>query len=435
MHALHHSLCLADGLLIGVASALALTCVACSEAGSSDPGVVPSGSTSADANAGPARGGGPSSTDTAQEPSSGPQQDQERNDSQPSGGSGEAETSGSAAGGATGQGVDASDEGMSGGADAVSAGGGIDAGGDKSAEPAGGTSGAAVPDTNASGSGGLNTSGAGGAAGASSVGGQGGAEMSAPSADEGRSPGCGTTLMRPDRSAQQTMDVEGATRYYLLDVPPDADNETPLMLIFALHGYDMNNVSIVNLYNFTARSDGRAITVYPQGEGPPPGDTPHWGDGVLESRWEGNAANFSFMQMLITDLEARFCIDPGRVYMTGFSMGGLFTNAIACEHSDWFRGFAPVEGVGDSCANADAKPAMMIHQGTADTLVTTDRGEATRDFWAAQNGCTQTTTQAFSGCDSFEGCDEPVVYCLGTWDHTIDATATANIWSFFEGLE
>jgi poly(3-hydroxybutyrate) depolymerase len=124
--------------------------------------------------------------------------------------------------------------------------------------------------------------------------------------------------------------------------------------------------------------------------------------------------------------------------MTGFSMGGMFTNSMACAHNSWFRGFAPVEGMGPgSCSDASAQPAIIIHQGTGDTLVTPDMGEETRDFWIQQNGCTQTTTASFEGCETYEGCTDgrPVVYCVGSWDHTIHRTATANIWSFFSGLE
>jgi polyhydroxybutyrate depolymerase len=231
------------------------------------------------------------------------------------------------------------------------------------------------------------------------------------------------------------MDVDGTTRYYLLDVPTAADNKTPLMLIFALHGYDMNNVSVVGLYNFTSRSNGKAITVYPQGEGPAPGTTSHWGDQVLKSTWTANTQNYNFMQKLITDLESRYCIDPGKVFFTGFSMGGMFTNSIACAHSDWFRGYAPVEGGGPgTCANKDAKPAIMVTQGTGDTTVKPATGEASRDFWVKQNGCSQTTQTSFTGCTSYDGCAQPVAYCVGTWGHTIDRIAAGNIWSFFSGL-
>ncbi len=258
------------------------------------------------------------------------------------------------------------------------------------------------------------------------------------------SPGCGKTMNRPNPKTQQTITIGGTTRYYLLDVPSDADNKTPLMLIFALHGYDMNNVSVVGLFNFTSRSGGKAITVYPQGEGPAPGDTSHWGDNVLKSTWMGNEANYSFIRTLMTELEGRYCIDTNRVFLAGFSMGGLFTNFTACDHPDWFRAYAPVEGMGPggsqdgtqplSCANAAAKPAIMIHQGTADTSVKPVEGEKTRDFWSTRNGCTKTTTASFTGCQSYTGCEQPVIYCLGSWNHTIDAKATANIWSFFSGL-
>ena len=248
--------------------------------------------------------------------------------------------------------------------------------------------------------------------------------------------GCGKALTRPDPKVQQTMDIQGTTRYYLLDVSTSADNKTPLMLIFALHGHNMNNVSVVGLYNFTSRSGGKAITVYPQGDGDAPGTTSKWGSGIT-SNWTSNDANYTYIQTLKADLESRFCIDTSREFFTGFSMGGMFTNSIACAHNSWFRGFAPVEGMGPgSCADANAKPAIMIHQGTADTTVTpTAGGEPTRDFWLKQNGCNQTTTSGFTGCQSYGACAQPVIYCVGNWNHTIDSIAAGNIWSFFNGLQ
>lgn len=279
-----------------------------------------------------------------------------------------------------------------------------------------------------SGTGGL--SGSGGDAGGTS--GAGGGPTST------RSPGCGTALQRPNPRTQQTMDIDGTTRYYLLDVPANTDNDTPLALVFGLHGYDMNNVAIVDLYNFTSRSNGRAITVLPQGEGPPPGDVSHWGDHVLESTWMANETNYNFIRSLMLDLQDRYCVDTSRVFITGFSMGGFFTNSLACAHSDWFRGYAPVSGGGPgSCADAGAKPAIMIHHGTADDIVDISSGEESRDFWVGQNECGNTTMSSFTGCQSYGGCpdESPVIYCVGNWNHTISATAAANIWSFFDGLE
>ena len=155
------------------------------------------------------------------------------------------------------------------------------------------------------------------------------------------SAGCGKSTTRPDRKTQQTISIGRDDPLLLAQCPERRDTNTPLPLVFALHGYDMNNVALVDLYDFTSQSGNKAITVLPQGEGPAPGNTSHWGDSVLKSTWTANTANYDFMQMLKADIEAKYCVDTSRVYFTGFSMGGMFTNSMACDHNDWFRGFAP----------------------------------------------------------------------------------------------
>jgi poly(3-hydroxybutyrate) depolymerase len=117
-------------------------------------------------------------------------------------------------------------------------------------------------------------------------------------------------------------------------------------------------------------------------------------------------------------------------------MGGFFTNSMACQHPDWFRAFAPVAGGGPgSCANANAKPPIIIHHGTADPIVEFKSGEATRDFWTEQNGCDQTTTSKFMGCQSYGACSSPVLFCVGNEDHTISSTAAGNIMNFFNEFQ
>lgn len=252
------------------------------------------------------------------------------------------------------------------------------------------------------------------------------------------SPGCGTEFQNPPPDGmQQTVDINGTTRYYLMDVPDNADNETPLMLIFALHGFDMNNIAVVDLFNFTERSGGRAITVWPQGEGPHPGDVPHWGDQVLNSTWGSNEQNYAFLRQIMTDLGERYCIDQERIFIAGFSMGGFFTNQIACDHADWFRGFAPVAGGGpQSCAQSDVQNAIMVQHGTADDIVMLSSGEGSRDFWLEQNGCGTSSSNSLANCQFYDGCPDgkPVAWCTGNYDHYIPDEVASNIWSFFSSL-
>jgi poly(3-hydroxybutyrate) depolymerase len=225
--------------------------------------------------------------------------------------------------------------------------------------------------------------------------------------------------------------VGGTNRTYLIDIPSSATSDTPLMLIFALHGYNMTNSSVVSGFNFTSRSNGQAITVYPQG---------------LSNAWTSDDTDYNFMQALITDLESKYCIDPNRVYMAGFSQGGVFANDVACQKNSLFRAYAPVEGCGPGglnaklspvCSVADAKPAVMVIVGDSDTTATPEQAQATRDFWVKRNGCSQTTTASYTGCVTYSGCTagKPVVYCHGAWNHTISSTATADAWAFFNELK
>jgi polyhydroxybutyrate depolymerase len=340
----------------------------------------------------------------------------------------------SIAGGRSGSGGRSTASGGSATGGRSTASGGSATGGSGEVPDGGGLGGVGGTGTERRDAGSLATGGAGGGMGTGTPGGDAGGSVT----DGGTlSAGCGKAVNRPDPKKQQTMTVNGTTRYYLLDVPSSADNKTPLMLIFGLHGYDMNNVAVIDRYNFNSRSGGKAITVLPYGEGPAPGDVSHWGDQVLKSTWNGNEANYNFIRTLMTDLEDRYCIDKNRVFIAGFSMGGFFTNALACAHSDWFRAFAPISGgvSGTSCSDPNAKPPIMIHHGTADTIVQYSSGESTRDYWTKQNGCSQTSKSSYTGCVSYDGCAQPVTFCTGSWDHDITQTVTGNVWTFFSGLQ
>lgn len=294
---------------------------------------------------------------------------------------------------------------------------------------AGGSSGGADAAGGSVGDGGTASGGADGSGGVDGSGGQ---------TQEPTTPGCGKAFPTPPpKNQQQELQIQGDTRYYLLDVPQGADNKTPLMLIFGLHGYDMNNIAVVDRFNFTQRSGGKAITVWPQGEGPHPGNTSHWGDNVLLSTWSANAKNYEFLETIINELGDKYCIDRTRIFIAGFSMGGFFTNQIACDRSDWFRAFAPVAGGGpNGCANNSVKSAIMLQHGTQDNIVAISSGESSRDFWVGKNGCSSSSTKSLNNCSFYDGCAEekPVAWCTGNYDHYIPDEVAGNIWSFFSSF-
>lgn len=316
--------------------------------------------------------------------------------------------------------------------------GGVGVGGEPNVG-SGGASGGALS-TGGVGSGGDVATGgvaSGGGAGSGSGGMGSGGDGSGGDGGDPLSAGCGKPFQSPPpKNEQQEVQIQGDSRYYLMDVPAGADNSEPLMLVFGLHGYDMNNIAVVDLFNFTERSNGKAITVWPQGEGPHPGNTSHWGDEVLKSTWTPNSKNFEFLQTIVDDLGERYCIDRERIFIAGFSMGGFFTNAIACEHPEWFRGFAPVAGGGPQGCTTDTPVAIMVQHGTVDPIVDIESGEGSRDFWLDTNGCGQGSTKSLNNCDFYQGCPDeaPVAWCTGNYDHYIPNEVASNAWSFFSSL-
>lgn len=83
----------------------------------------------------------------------------------------------------------------------------------------------------------------------------------------------------------------------------------------------------------------------------------------------GSADDVSFLTALVPSLERRYCIDPGRVYATGFSGGARMVSQLACDAATEFAAVAPVSGLRrpSPCPAARAVPIIAFH-GTADPV-------------------------------------------------------------------
>lgn len=276
--------------------------------------------------------------------------------------------------------------------------------------------------------------------------------------DGGGSLGCGKAATRPDPRTQQTIQVGGLTRYYLMYVPENYDPDVPLPVVFGIHGLNMNNVwaahdsSGFKLIEATAN---QALLIYPQGiqangSSVPPSSESQWG--TADSNWGGpppnaNAqrleADLAYFDAMLDFVKDNYCVDEARIFSVGFSQGGFMTNALGCERASVFRGLAPVAGWGPlgsspSCSDATASHAVIQTQGTTDTTVTPQLGEATRDFWRTRAGCDATTmSSSYQGCVEFQGCDadKPVIYCTHGGDHFVPDGAGARAWDFFQSLD
>lgn len=103
----------------------------------------------------------------------------------------------------------------------------------------------------------------------------------------------------------------------------------------------------------------------------------HWNDGRNVKGYystDKNVDDVGFVSFLISHVSGKVKVDAKRVYVTGFSNGGIMANRIACQLSDKIAAVAPVgatfgTSVAASCNPSRYVPVLMVN-GDADPLIT-----------------------------------------------------------------
>jgi poly(3-hydroxybutyrate) depolymerase len=233
-------------------------------------------------------------------------------------------------------------------------------------------------------------------------------------------------------------------------VPRNYTPDTPLPVIFAWHGMGGSGSVARSYFRIDSAVANRAIIVYPDGLPVNDGST----------GWDLNATGIdvAFFDALLTYVSDNYCIDRDRVFSTGHSYGGMFTNALACYRGDVLRASAPVAGMppsaygrGVTCTGNVA--ALIIHGENDPTVDYTRGGIGGKDFWVAQNDCStmiDPTPITPAACLEYQDCqpDLPVVFCTHTEGHDwptangagcsdggICFDAGSIIWTFFSRFE
>lgn len=86
--------------------------------------------------------------------------------------------------------------------------------------------------------------------------------------------------------------------------------------------------------------------------------------------------NAQELMLLIKDIEKHYRVDPKRIYVTGLSMGGYGTWALAAEYPDYFAAIMPICGGGDpDGVSKIADMPIWVFHGEADQTVTIEKSE------------------------------------------------------------
>lgn len=171
--------------------------------------------------------------------------------------------------------------------------------------------------------------------------------------------------------------VGTTTRNIISYAPASLPKNRPL--IISMHGFNQDARYQQEKAQYETIADtAKFVVVYPDG---------------LNKRWDiSGTTDLDFITAIIDTMYRRYNIDRKRVYLSGFSMGGMMTYYAATKIADKIAAFAPVSGYPlRGAAYDNPNPVSIIHvHGDADDVVTYPSLPGYLNGWVAKNKASAT---------------------------------------------
>ena len=235
--------------------------------------------------------------------------------------------------------------------------------------------------------------------------------------------GCGIAQKGTGSFVPMKIRVLDQNRTYHLRIPSTYDPNRKYPLIFRWHGAGGNGLSGGLGIELSARDD--AIIVGADG---------------LNNFWDvfsADSVDLHFFDNMLETISNQYCIDGKRIFSYGFSVGGSFSNLLACQRGDVLRASAAVAS-GLFSNTCRGKVATWLLHDADDEAVPIAKGKAVRERTIAANGCSTSIVDEGNGCVRYQGCDAtPVVWCesKGIGHNIRGDFAPALVWKFFQSFE
>jgi poly(3-hydroxybutyrate) depolymerase len=248
---------------------------------------------------------------------------------------------------------------------------------------------------------------------------------------------------RAGEFSSSSTDGEARTRSYLVHLPADYSSKHPYSLVFVFHGANANAMQSRSWGLQQAGAAARdAIVVFPNGI-----SFQSYGIG-----WDdrSNGYDLPFFDHMLKDLEADYCVDETRVFAAGFSWGGDFAVALACNRGDVLAAIA-INSATDEfkdknnyltyqdlpCPAHRHPPLRFEHAAAGDSQYPAPYFATTSRLLQSLNSCSSATVSAPAAageaCVTYQGCKSEYVECsfdahLG---HQLAPNWARDTWDFF----
>ncbi len=273
----------------------------------------------------------------------------------------------------------------------------------------------------AAGAGGIAAGGGGRATGGAGAGGMG-------ASGGGGAPSC-APVGTVTGDSNQTVNVGGMSRSYVLHLPSAYDASKPVPLVVDFHGIGQSGAKERASSPYPAVLDPEGVIMaFPDGMKGPAGAAWNVGPCCVE-----NVDDVAFARAVVEHVGGLACIDRARVYAVGVLTGGGMAHYLACHAADVFAAVAPaafdllVENV-DGCIPSrpitvisfrGTAPSRVPYEGGASSLVpgmplTFLGAEATFEKWGELDHCVgPASIPDADGCSAYSGCDDgaEVILC------------------------
>jgi polyhydroxybutyrate depolymerase len=210
------------------------------------------------------------------------------------------------------------------------------------------------------------------------------------------------------------LDHDGLDRSFRVTAPADPGAD-PLPVLVALHGAGGSAVTLSYLTGFdVAATDGGFVLVEPNGTGPDE-TSRTWNAGSCCGTSVGTVDDIGFLAAMLDRVTTDFPADPERVYLAGFSNGGMLAYRAACELGERIAAIAVVAGTMnvEECRAPAAVPVLHVH-GDNDAVVPFEGGQSSYGdprvppwyntpveqavgFWAERDGCSSDPVETQDG--------------------------------------